>query len=272
VPDEIILVLDPYPALKKFYDLHMPDDVKIVVSKGYGLSKARNAGVKEAKGKIIAFIDDDAIANKNWLDSLLSNFDDPNVGGVGGKVKPIWKGIRPIFFPNELDWIIGCSYEGLPRCKTNVRNPIGCNMSFRKDILQIVGYFRENVGRTTNSLISGEETDFCVRLLEKCPKLRTVYDPSAIVYHNVPKTRTDLRYLVKRSFYEGFSIAIILNSAKSGTKLLSVEHDYLRYLLRVSIPLRLKGFNRLENIQQLFVLLLSMFSVMVGYSTGRLKK
>ena len=273
LPKEIILVLDPNEALLEFYKSHLPHDVKVVISEEVGLSNARNAGVKKAKGEIIAFIDDDAIASEKWLEKLAQNYDDPYVVGVGGLIEPIWERNRPWWFPEELDWIFGCTYKGHPKCKTYVRNPIGCNMSFRKDIFDEVGYFRTNIGRTGKKLISGEETEFSVRVLEKCSSSRVIYDPSAIVYHRVPRGRANLKYLMKRSFYGGFSIALIVNSIRANQMdVLAVENQYLKYLLKVSIPSRLKRAHKLKNILQLMVLFTSMSLVLVGYLLGRLSR
>jgi len=272
-PKEIILVLDPNETLLEFYASRLPCDVKIVISDGVGLSNARNAGVKNSEGEIIAFVDDDAIANENWLENLARNYDDPYVAGVGGLVEPIWESSRPGRFPEELNWIVGCSYKGAPKCKTYVRNPIGCNMSFRTDIFDKIGYFKTDIGRTAKKLISGEETEFSIRILEKCSMSRIVYDPSAIVYHRVPRARVNLKYLMQRSFYGGFSIALILNSMRSNKmNVLSVEDRYLKYLLKVSIPSRLKRIHNIENILQLSALLTSLFLVLVGYLLGRLSK
>lgn len=100
-PDEIILVLDPNPDLAKFYESKFHNDVKIVISDHYGLSNARNAGVKSAEGEIVVFIDSDAIPGKSWLENLVKNYEDPNVVGVGGLVKPFWEAGSPSWFPEE---------------------------------------------------------------------------------------------------------------------------------------------------------------------------
>lgn len=268
LPMEIILVLDPDQNLIEFYKSHMRDDVKIVISKGYGLSKARNAGVKNAEGEVVAFIDDDAVADKDWLENLVENYDDPYVVGVGGVIKPIWKSSRPVWFPEELDWIVGCSYKGLPERKTIVRNPIGCNMSFRKNIFEKVGYFKADIGRFGKKLLAGEEAEFSIRVVEKTSKSKIVYDPSVVVYHVVHKSRANLRYLLKRSFYEGLSKALVTSSKSNPLKALSTEDRYLKYLLKVAIPSRLKRIHKFESICHLMILLISICSVFIGYFVG----
>jgi len=263
-PKEIILALDPDEKLVEFYKLNVPDNVKIIVSEGYGLSYARNAGVKSAEGEIIAFIDDDAVADDRWLETLVRNYNDPNVMGVGGLIKPVWRSSRPLWFPEELDWVIGCSYKGLPECKAAVRNPIGCNMSFRREVFEKVGYFRPNIGRFGKNLLGGEEPELSIRILKKVPNAKILYDPLAVVYHTVTKDRLNLKYLLIRSFNEGFSKAMISNLNGSLYNL-STEKNYLRHLLRTAIPSRLKRFYNLYSLFQLAVLFVSLSSVLLGF-------
>lgn len=272
LPKEIILVLDPDQSLVDFFKSQLPGDVKIVISEGFGLSEARNAGVKSVKGEIIAFIDDDAIAEKNWLENLVENYNDPSVVGVGGFIKPLWEGKRPKWFPEELYWIVGCSYKGLPERKTNVRNPIGCNMSFRRSIFEKVGYFKADIGRFGKKLLAGEEAELSIRVLGKIAKSKIVYDPLVVVYHRVRRSRANLRYVLRRSFYEGRSKALIANSRLNALKALSTEDRYLRYLLKAAIPSRLMRIYKFENCCQLMVLLFSMVAVLTGFSLGRLIK
>jgi len=270
-PREIILVLDPDQDLVNFYKSRMPDSVKIIVSKGYGISGARNAGVRNAEAEIIAFIDDDAVAEKNWLENMVKNYDDPSVVGVGGLIKPLWECKRPAWFPEELNWIFGCSYKGLPEHKTTIRNPIGCNMSFRKAVFEKVGYFRSNVGRFGKRLLGSEEPELSMRILEKIPNSKIIHEPSAVVHHRVNKSRANLKYLWKRSFYEGVSKALIVGLKQSSSTALSTEDRYLKYLLRVAIPSRLKRIYTFESICHLLVLLFSICAVFAGFLSGKLE-
>jgi len=269
-PYEIILVLDPYPDLVEFYRSKLPEGVKVVMSEKCGLSNARNAGVKSAKGEIVAFIDDDAIADESWLENLVKDYEDSNVVGVGGFIKPLWEDGYPAWFPEELNWIVGCSYKGLPEHKASVRNPIGCNMSFRKSVLEKVGYFRGDVGRFGKRLLGSEETELSIRILEKIPNSRIIYAPSAVVHHKVGENRTGLKYLWKRSFYEGVSKALITNPKEISSTALSTEDQYLKYLLKIAIPSRLRRFYNFESLCQLMMLLFSLFAVFMGFSLGRL--
>ena len=233
-PVEVILVLDPVPDLVEFYKSRLSDDVRIVVSDKCGLSNARNVGVKSARGEIIAFVDDDTVADVNWLENLVKNYGDSMVVGVGGFIRPLWENGSPVWFPEELNWIVGCSYKGLPEYRALVRNPIGCNMSFRKSVFEEVGYFRSDVGRFGKKLLAGEEPELSKRISEKMLGSKIVYEPSAVVFHRVSRDRVGFKYLFERSFYEGVSKALISGSKQVSSKVLSTEDEYLKYLLKVA--------------------------------------
>lgn len=273
-PVETILVLDPDQDLVDFYKSRIPADVRVITSPRYGLSAARNAGIQNATGEIVVFIDDDAIADRNWLKKLMANYDDDLVVGAGGYISPVFEDKRPVWLAEELDWIVGCSYRGLPRCRSLVRNPIGCNMSFRRFVFERAGFFKSEIGRFGKRLLAGEEAELASRVLARVPDAKIIYDPSAIVYHIVPKSRTILSYALLRSFYEGLSKAIIVADHGSKSKVddkpfkLSSENLYMDYLLRVSIPSRIRKFYSMKNLIQLITMLLSTASVYAGFLIG----
>jgi glucosyl-dolichyl phosphate glucuronosyltransferase len=270
-PAEVLLVLDPIDELIEFYRQRVPEFVKIVVSSGVGLSYARNTGVMQALGNIVAFIDDDALADPCWLENFLANYQNGEVMGVGGFISADWENTRSLWLPEELDWIVGCSYKGLPTERTEIRNPIGCNMSFRKEVFDQVGYFRTDIGRFGSMLLCNEETEFAIRALRVKPESKIIYEPSSIVYHRVRKDRERLRYVWTRSFYEGISKAII--SFKSASpKVLSTENSYLKLLFSKAIPQRLKNVYKKNQSSELLALFVSLIAVCAGFLVGRIMK
>lgn len=271
-PKEIILVLDPNPSLILFYEKRMPSQVKIVISEGKGLSSARNTGVKNAKGDFIAFIDDDACAEKNWLEELSANYDDPQVIGVGGFVQPSWETERPLWLPNEIDWVVGCSHKWLSSCKKTVRNPIGCNMSFRRNIFETVGGFDSNFGRFGKRLLSGEEAAFSFTALRRIPGSKIMYEPEAVVSHKVSKKRASITYVISRSYYEGYSKGSIARLNLEKEEFLNDEQAYLKSLLTESVPEKLYKFYSPQNLIQLITLSLSTSFVLFGFLLGRFSK
>lgn len=269
-PDEILLILDDDSDLLNYYDKNIEADVKIFSSGGYGLSIARNTGVKKARGEVVFFIDDDAIADENWLKNQLIHYLDPNVVGVGGFVKADFEDKRPFWFPEELDWVVGCTYRGHPEERCSIRNPIGCNMSFRKDVVALVGYFNVNLGRSGRTLISAEETELSVRILDAVPNSKIIYDPSTVVYHKVPSTRLNVKYIMKRAYQEGVSKSIMQYDDKTND--IKKENEYLKFLLMKAIPLRLKKIYMLKELSQLFIIMVVIFMVGLGYLTSRFAK
>jgi glucosyl-dolichyl phosphate glucuronosyltransferase len=269
-PAEIFLVLDPVESLADFYRSRMPPEVNIVISSQMGLSHSRNAGIKNASGEIIAFIDDDAFAHRKWLENMVRNFDDPKVIGVGGLIEAEWEGKRPLWFPEELDWIVGCTYKGFPEKRSLIRNPIGCNMAFRSSIFPKVGYFRTDIGRLGQQLTGDEETELSIRACGVIPQSKIIYDPSAVVHHKVGKVRKSLKYVWTRSFSEGVSKAA-MTRGRVGSRL-STEDVYLRYLLGVAIPSRMRRIYRFEKVVQLLVILYSTVGVFSGFAISRIRR
>jgi hypothetical protein len=121
-------------------------------------------------------------------------------------VLPEFEGGRPRWLPEEFDWVVGCSYRGLPSEPSPVRNLIGCNMSFRRDALLRSGGFTIGLGRVGAGQAGCEETELCIRLRQgEADDAVIVYDPATSVRHLVPRTRTSLAYFVGRCRAEGSS-------------------------------------------------------------------
>jgi GT2 family glycosyltransferase len=172
-----------------------------------GASGARNTGIAHAKGSIVAFVDDDARPDPDWVERLLVAYDDPSVMAVGGVATPVWPTRRPDHLPPELDWIVGCTYRGQPTRRTDVRNLWGCNMSVRREAFDLVGTFDEEIGRVGLIPLGAEETELCIRIRQRIAGARVVYEPTAVVHHRVTEARCQWSYLVSRSHAEGISKA-----------------------------------------------------------------
>ena len=260
-PNEIILVLDPDEELIYFYKENLKEyPVKIVKSPKKGLSSARNAGIEHSKGDIIAFIDDDAWAHPKWIENLLRNFKDKEVVGVGGKIIPYFEGGRPKWLTDDLLWIVGCTFPPIFSEKKEIRNPIGANMAFRREVFEKVGLFKEGVGRVGKVLLGAEETELSMRIKSKYSNWRIIYEPDAIVYHRIPESRITFRYVLRRAFYEGVSKALLSKEYE-----IAGEYSYLIYLIQELakdiIRFRLESF---------FARTLIILSVGVGYSLSTL--
>jgi glucosyl-dolichyl phosphate glucuronosyltransferase len=227
---ETIVAVDHCPPLARRLAAAF-GEVTVVESGGRpGLSGVRNAGLGRASGDVVAFLDDNARAAPDWLERLAAGYAAPEVVGVGGAVLPAWEAGRPGWFPSEFDWVVGCSYTGLPRRPEPVRNLIGANMSFRREVFELVGGFTEWLGRLGARPLGCEETELAIRIRQRRPEARLLYDPAAVVHHHVPRQRARWRYFRSRCYAEGLSKAAVSRLVGAGDAL-AAERSYVRRVL-----------------------------------------
>jgi len=205
---ETIIVVDHNPALLERVQAEFADVTVVENVESRGLSGARNSGVAITRGEVVAFLDDDAWAESDWLTCLLDAYREPRVIGVGGQINPAWQRARPRWWPHEFDWVVGCSYRGLPDRRAEVRNMIGANMSFRRSVLAMTGPFSHGIGRVGTRPLGGEETELAIRARRHSGG-RILHEPRARVHHRVPASRATRRYFINRCYAEGLSKAAI---------------------------------------------------------------
>ncbi|KAA2261735.1 glycosyltransferase family 2 protein [Solihabitans fulvus] len=250
VGPKIVLVVDHNAALAERAERAFPW-VDVLHNRGRrGLSGARNTALAVVDGGIVAFLDDDAAADPGWLATLLGHYADPEVVAVGGSARPVWPVRRPGMLPaadaegrGELDWVVGCTYAGQPERVSPVRNLMGCNMSFRREVFDAVGGFAEDLGRVGRVPLGCEETELCIRIRQADPKARIVFDPAAVVRHRVSADRVSWRYLARRCWAEGLSKAAVAGLV-GGTDALATERDYTRRVLPAALRRELVGVLR----------------------------
>ena len=225
-PREVIVVVDHNAELLKRVHAEIPSVVAVANTGERGLAGARNSGISMARSSVVAFLDDDAIADPTWLEWLSAPYRSPDVLGVGGRIDPLWvSGSRPACFPTEFDWVVGCTYRGMPARASAVRNVIGANMSFRQEVLVATGGFRVGIGRVGSRPVGCEETELCIRARQQFDGGRFVFEPRARVVHRVPPERAGWRYFRDRCVAEGYSKALVTRCV--GTRDgLSSERNY----------------------------------------------
>jgi GT2 family glycosyltransferase len=230
--EEILVVVDHNAALLARARAQWPATVVRVLESqgGRGLSGARNTGVHHATSEVVAFLDDDAVAEPAWTEHLLAPYADSSVVACGGEVVPRLDGPRPKWWPLEFDWVIGCSYLGMPTVRADVRNVIGANMSARRGAVLEAGGFPEGIGRVGTRPVGCEETDLYIRLARSVPGARIVYEPAARVHHRVPAARLTWTYFRSRCLAEGLSKALVAARLGSSDALASERAHALRIL------------------------------------------
>lgn len=209
LPSEVIIVVDHNPVLLDLVQRELTDVIAVENQEEHGLSGARNSGIAVATGDVIVFLDDDAVAEPNWLEMLTRGYADERVIGIGGSSKPMWQGDQPAWLPEEFYWVVGCSYRGLPATTATVRNLIGCNMSFRREVFDAVGGFRNGIGRVDTRPLGCEETELCIRTSQLWPDKIMLYEPEARIHHRVPQNRAQWSYFFARCYSEGLAKASV---------------------------------------------------------------
>jgi glucosyl-dolichyl phosphate glucuronosyltransferase len=201
-PREVVVAVDNNADLYEWVLRELPETVAVHNQGTRGASATRNAGARVAVGRVLVFLDDDAVARSNWLQNLTAPLADPDVVGVAGLVEPIWLGRQPKWMPEEFLWVVGASYRGLPVKAAPVRNAWAENMAVAKADFWVVNGFREGFGKT-GQRSQPEDTDFCMRLTDAMPERTWWYEPLARVGHSVPPNRSTIRFFVQRCFNEG---------------------------------------------------------------------
>ena len=173
-PDYEIVVLpdESFPSPDKL--------VKVIATGHMGPARKRNIGFHQAKGEIIAFIDDDTDPEKDWLKNAISNFTDSDVAAVGGPaVTPasdsLWQQASGGVYSSLLG---GGSYRYryIPLQKRLVDDFPSCNLIVRKEVLVALGGFQTDFW-------PGEDTHLCLDIVTKLNK-KIVYEPGALIYHH----------------------------------------------------------------------------------------
>lgn len=255
-PREIIVVIDHNPGLMERVREQLPGVVVAENTEARGLSGSRNSGIVVVRSQIIAFLDDDAVATPDWLMLLSEKFADPQVLGIGGAVTPLWLDKFPVWLPEEFYWVVGCSYRGMPQTVQTIRNPIGANMAFRREVFGTVGGFRSGIGRVGTRPAGCEETELCIRARQHWPQRVFLYQPQASVFHRVPGNRLSWHYFYSRCYAEGLSKAVVtqyvgakdsLASERSYT-LRTLPHGVVRNLIAAFFHQDLTGFARAGTI------------------------
>jgi len=271
MPLEVIVVVDNNHEL---FDLARQqfDGVRVIEStRDPGLAGARNSGAAAATGDVLAFIDDDASAARDWLAQLAGAYASEDVLGVGGRIDPLWQVPRPLWFPEEFNWVVGCSYRGLPTQPAAVRNMIGANMSVRRSVLEAIGGFREELGRTRSGAGAAEETDLCIRGSARFPGGRWMYLPSAAVSHSVSAQRATWAYFRRRCYHEGLAKAALVAGAGAAAGLES-ERSYVLRVLPFGVLRALAARARGERggAERAGAITVGLAYTAVGYLRGRL--
>jgi glycosyltransferase involved in cell wall biosynthesis len=192
-----------------------------------GLSHARNRGYREAKGQIVAYIDDDARANPDWANAIIRFFQDyPNASGVGGQHKAFSSVPIPEWFPEEYG---SRSLGEETRVLQKGEWISGLNMAFKKSALIEIGGFDTSIGMTGEKVSYGEETQLTLRMLGR--GMEVYYCPKMQVEHAILPHKLKLRWLLHSNYANGYDGVSTFNYSGSAMNYLpKLSRSFVRTL------------------------------------------
>ncbi|MCU4799488.1 glycosyltransferase family 2 protein [Halobacteria archaeon HArc-gm2] len=274
---ELVLVSDGNEAVYDRFQEDFDDQGDIVLhcnEENVGLLESRNNGAAVATGDVVAFVDDDAIADERWIQELVDVYEQRDVRAVGGRMTPAWVAGKPAFLPEEFYWLVGVTQRGFGPAGGDedtpgeVRNTFGSNISFDRETFLDLGGFEDDIGgRKGDANLQGGETELAARLDTEYGH-RVYYNPDAKVAHKIFDYRTDPVWLLDRAFWQGYS--------KRGMQVLvpgsaGEESAFLGQLLTEFLPDRVVGLLRspsLPRASQLIMLVVFTATVGLGYLYG----
>lgn len=271
---EVVIVVDGNDAVFERVQDDYGDLEDVVLhcnDENQGISYSRTRGAEIATGDVVAFIDDDAVAEEDWVAELARVYDNTDAIAVGGYVAPDWVTKKPEFFPEEFYWLVGCTERGFAKDGQEVRNTYGSNISYKRDVFLNVGGYDVNTGRKGDQHIQAHEAPVGIRIREEYGK-GVVYVEGAIVNHKLFDYRGEFRWLVFRSFWQGFSKRVmeLLYTNSQGN-----ESKYLMVLFTKYMPSRLKEATlglSLAQVKQIIAILVFTGAVGLGYIYGLLRR
>jgi len=231
---EIILVDNNSPGNTKeiamSFKAKNPDIAfEYYLERNQGLSYGRNRGIKEASGKYVTFIDDDAFLADDYLE-VIYNYFEANTGvvAIGSKILLHYESVIPDWENKYLNSLLGYFNIG-DEVKRFPKSdyPRGSNMSFKTSVFEKVGGFNVELGRKGGNLAGSEEKDMFMRIY-KHKVLLVDYIPNAIVYHCVPIERTTTEFIKRQALGTGKSEKIRIKSEGLKSTIIS----YLKELVK----------------------------------------
>jgi glycosyltransferase involved in cell wall biosynthesis len=266
-PLEVVLVVDGNEDVFERVREDFGDEDDVVLhcnDENHGISYSRTKGGELASGEIVAFIDDDATAESDWVENLVEVYEETEAIAVGGDVRPDWQTKKPDFFPEEFYWLVGCVEPGFAEDGEEVRNTYGSNISYRREAFLEVGGYDPNTGRKGDKHLQAHEAPVGIRLLEEYGQ-GMVFTENAVVHHKLFDYRGEFGWLVSRSFWQGYSkrvMDLLYPNAPDD------KSAYLKQLLTYFVPKRVKELIRspsVAEVKQLLSIFVFTGAVGLGY-------
>ena len=208
---EILLVdnncTDNTREICESYSAKNPDvQFRYTIEPEQGLSAAKNRGIKEAKGDILVFIDDDALVDTwylrtyaEWLESH------PETMACGGPIEPLYETAEPTWMTPYTKALLTAwmNYGDDVREYPKGRYPGGGNAAYRKVVFEQVGLFNTALGRKGGNLMGSEEKDIFDKM--HALNMQVLYLPTPVLHHIIPQAKLESDYFNRLTTQIGIS-------------------------------------------------------------------
>jgi glucosyl-dolichyl phosphate glucuronosyltransferase len=209
--EALVIDQDADQPLKEKLAREFPDEERIryIYVEKAGLAHAKNIGIEQSQGRIVAFIDDDALADPLWLEGIVETFAKyPELGMVAGRIIPIWVSGRPEWYPKEREVLLGLYDLGDSVCSLPPYDlPIGANMAGARDKLVQAGGFDKEFGYNyfrKQPKIAGEDSMLSERMIRS--GWPVYYQPKALVRHRIEPRKLSRKAFLERHYWEGYTV------------------------------------------------------------------
>ena len=207
---------DTAERVSAFVEAHPELNIRVVEEPQQGLSYARNRGIAESKGQVIAFIDDDETINEGFVSAYIDLFRNHGAFVGSGVLKVCYDSKRPKWMSHYTEKMIANPFDlgdEIVTVTTKI-TPTGGNMAFNREVFNLYGNFDTNLGRKGEVLFGGEENDMFDRIRDLGE--RVFYTPHAIAYHHIADRKLTSEYFDELSY--GVGISKRLRAEKYGTE------------------------------------------------------
>lgn len=261
---EILLIdnnsTDATPEICKNASNEFPENnICYILETNQGLTFARNRGVKESKAALVSFIDDDGLCNREYVSEIISAFARyPKAEVIGGKVIPIFPECEPPEWSSKYtDGILSKLDIGDLEKPFDQKYPVGCNMAYRKSILEKVGGFNENL------VLRSDEKDLFLRL--KKMETSFMYIPTIYVEHVISKERVAKSGVIKVSRITGEG-----EYYRSKSSFLSLVSKFFEYIFKMGAALILAvGFLIIGQAKKAKYIIIARYYVLYGFLNAK---
>ena len=204
--------------------------LRYVVESEQGLSAARNKGIKESKGDIIIYVDDDALVDSDYIRIYAEHFAaNPDTMAAGGPIEPLYETEEPSWMSPYTKALLTAwmNYGDKVREYPNGRFPGGGNAAYRKEVFDRVGLFNTELGRKGNLLLASEEKDIFDKM--KALEMKVLYLPTPVLHHCIPQAKLEEDYFNRLTLQIGRSERMRTRAISKGKHLSRLAAEVVKW-------------------------------------------